>query len=59
MQEIRIIASIIQKESNNISEMPAISSVIQNRLKTNMRLQMDSTLNYGKYSHTFSNSATR
>ncbi len=47
-----IIASIIQKESNDKDEMSYISSVIRNRLKKNMRLQMDGTLNYGKYSRT-------
>jgi len=45
------IASIIQKEAGNIEEMPKISSVIYNRLKKDMPLQMDGTLNYGKYSH--------
>ncbi|MCW8894541.1 MAG: endolytic transglycosylase MltG [Sulfurimonas sp.] len=45
------LASIIQKESANIQEMPIVSSVIHNRLKKKMRLQMDGTLNYGKYSH--------
>jgi len=45
------IASIIQKESANTKEMPIVSSVIYNRLKKGMRLQMDGTLNYGKYSH--------
>jgi len=45
------IASIIQKEAGTIEEMPKISSVIYNRLKKDMPLQMDGTLNYGKYSH--------
>ena len=45
------IASIIQKESNSAGEMPAISSVIHNRLDKGMKLQMDSTLNYGEHSH--------
>ncbi|MFT5660811.1 MAG: UPF0755 protein [Sulfurimonas sp.] len=45
------IASVIQKESANIKEMPIVSSVIYNRIKKGMRLQMDGTLNYGKYSH--------
>ncbi len=46
------IASIIQKEAASIEEMPIVSSVIYNRLKNKMKLQMDGTLNYGKYSHT-------
>ncbi len=50
-QRILTIASIIQKEAANNAEMPLVSSVIQNRLKKRMRLQMDGTLNYGKYSH--------
>ena len=45
------IASIIQKEAANIQEMPLVSSVIHNRLKKGMKLQMDGALNYGKYSH--------
>ncbi|MEA2018937.1 MAG: endolytic transglycosylase MltG [Campylobacterota bacterium] len=46
------IASIIQKESASKQEMPLVSSVIHNRLKKGMKLQMDGTLNYSKYSHT-------
>ena len=45
------IASVIQKESASIKEMPIVSSVIYNRIKKGMKLQMDGTLNYGKYSH--------
>ncbi len=45
------IASIIQKESANRQEMTTIASVIYNRLQKDMPLQMDGTLNYGKYSH--------
>ncbi len=45
------IASVIQKEAASEQEMPIISSVIQNRLKKGMKLQMDGTLNYGRYSH--------
>jgi len=45
------IASVIQKESANSAEMPLVSSVIYNRVKKGMKLQMDGTLNYGKYSH--------
>lgn len=47
-----IIASIIQKEAGSNEEMGIVSSVIYNRLKKRMRLQMDGSLNYGKYSHT-------
>ncbi len=46
-----IIASIIEKEAASKEEMPLVASVIYNRLKINMPLQMDGTLNYGIYSH--------
>lgn len=49
--KILTIASIVQKEAANHQEMPTIASVIYNRLKIDMALQMDGTLNYGKYSH--------
>ena len=45
------LASIIQKESANLEEMPLVSSVIHNRIAKGMKLQMDGSLNYGKYSH--------
>lgn len=44
-------ASVIQKEASSIADMPMVSSVIDNRMKIGMRLQMDGTLNYGEYSH--------
>ena len=50
-KKVLIIASIIQKEAASNQEMPLVSSVIYNRLKKKMKLQMDGTLNYGKYSH--------
>ncbi|CAA6826861.1 MAG: FIG004453: protein YceG like [uncultured Sulfurovum sp.] len=50
INQILTIASIIQKETNNPEEMYLVSSVIQNRLKKKMRLQMDGTLNYDEYS---------
>ncbi len=46
-----IVASIIQKESASKEEMPIVASVIYNRLKKGMKLQMDGALNYGRYSH--------
>lgn len=45
------VASIIQKEAANKDEKPIVASVIYNRLRKNMRLQMDGALNYGEYSH--------
>ncbi|KIM02851.1 MAG: hypothetical protein KN64_13665 [Sulfurovum sp. AS07-7] len=50
-QNVLIKASIIQKEAANKQEMPIISSVIDNRISKNMKLQMDGSLNYGIYSH--------
>ncbi|ADV45880.1 endolytic transglycosylase MltG [Nitratifractor salsuginis] len=46
-----IIASIIQRETWHPEEMPRIAAVIYNRLKRNMKLQLDATLNYGPWSH--------
>lgn len=43
-------ASIVEKEAASHAEMPIVASVIVNRLKKGMRLQMDGSLNYGYYS---------
>ncbi|QJC30709.1 endolytic transglycosylase MltG [Enterobacteriaceae endosymbiont of Macroplea appendiculata] len=45
--EMIIAASIIEKETANIKEKYIISSILMNRLKKHMKLQMDSTILYG------------
>lgn len=49
--EIITKASVIQKEAADADEMRVVSSVIDNRIKKGMKLQMDGTLNYGEFSH--------
>jgi len=49
--EILTKASIIQKEVAGVEEYPIVASVIENRLKLGMKLEMDGTLNYGEFSH--------
>jgi len=46
-----VVASIVTKEAANKKEMPKVASVVYNRLKKGMKLQMDGTLNYGLNSH--------
>jgi len=45
--ELLILASIIQKESNNFDDSKLVASVFINRLKNKMKLQSDVTLAYG------------
>ena len=46
IDEIITLASIIEKEAYGHSEMPNISSVLNNRLNISMKLQCDVTINY-------------
>lgn len=44
--EIITAASVIQKEAGSVDEMKKVSSVIENRIKKDMPLQMDSIISY-------------
>ena len=44
--EVLVLASIVQKETPRIKEMPIVASVYLNRLNINMRLQADPTVVY-------------
>ncbi|MBN1141823.1 MAG: endolytic transglycosylase MltG [Deltaproteobacteria bacterium] len=47
LHQLTTLASIIQKESGNRSEMPLISAVFHNRLRKGIPLQADPTVIYG------------
>lgn len=44
--QVSILASIVEEESSNVSEMSDIASLYINRLSRNMKLQADPTVNY-------------
>lgn len=46
MDEILTIASIVQKETGQVAQMPEIASILYNRLEQGMRLQCDVTITY-------------
>lgn len=48
LNEILTLASLIQRESANDSEMPLVAQVLFNRLEIEMPLQVDATLQYVK-----------
>jgi len=47
LSDVVIIASMIQRETNNPDQMPLIAQVIYNRLKEEMPLGIDATTRYG------------
>lgn len=51
MERTMIVASIIEAEVNRAEDRPKVARVIENRLVKPMRLQMDSTVNYGTGEH--------
>lgn len=56
--QIITLASVIEKESGDLSEQPTVSSVFHNRLKAEMPLQSDPTVIYGLGDH-FDGNLTR
>lgn len=50
-QRALIVASIVQREAGRVEDFPKVSRVIANRLDQGMKLQMDSTAQYGYGQH--------
>ena len=46
LHEVLTLASIVQKEANDASQMPDVAGVFWNRLRIRMRLESDATVNY-------------
>ncbi len=46
LHEVLTLASIVQKEANDASQMPDVAGVFWNRLLIRMRLESDATVNY-------------
>ena len=46
-EQALILASLIEKETGVAAERPVVSSVLANRIRSNMRLQIDSSVEYG------------
>jgi UPF0755 protein len=46
LDEILILASIIEREANTVESMGLVSSVLQNRLESDMLLQADASIEY-------------
>ena len=46
LHETLTLASIVQKEANDASQMPAVAGVFANRLRDRIRLESDATVNY-------------
>jgi UPF0755 protein len=59
--DVLIIASLIQNEATRSSDFPLVSSVIYNRLRLKMPLQLDATTRYatGNYTHPLTASQLR
>jgi len=46
LHEVLTLASIVQKEANDASQMPDVAGVFWNRLENGIRLESDATVNY-------------